>query len=65
MKNKDDLEEQGLLELCTNCGSINLIEYNIDQKEDRVVCGDCGTVDFTHCVSEVEYIAGLKTEEGG
>jgi ribosomal protein S27AE len=52
---KDDLEEFELLEVCTNCGSLNLQEYESSTSK-RIVCGNCGTVDFTHTITETEYI---------
>lgn len=62
--NKDDLEDQGLLEVCTNCGSLNLKEYGDSIEESkRIVCGDCGTVDFTHLVSETEYLINNKIKK--
>lgn len=56
---KDELEDQGLVEVCTNCGSMHLKEYN-----DRVVCTNCGTVDFVHQITEeeLEYQFKLKND---
>jgi hypothetical protein len=52
---KDELEENGLLEVCTACGSLNLHEYEASDGSKRIVCTHCGTVDFTHQVTEEEY----------
>lgn len=60
---RDELEDSGLLEVCTNCGSINLHEYEADNGDKRIVCTRCGIVDFTHTISEEEYEA-LQKENG-
>lgn len=64
IQSKDDLEEQGLIEVCTNCQSINLKEYkNSTTQEIRVVCEDCGTVDFTHVITEEEYVQNEENKK--
>jgi len=56
---KDELEDQGLLEVCSNCGSIHLKEYT----EGKTVCNNCGTVNFTHTITEEEYKINLEMQE--
>lgn len=60
---KDELEDKGLYEVCTNCGSINLHQYETDSGQPRVVCTNCGIVDFTHTITEEEYESTKKENE--
>jgi len=53
-KTKEELEEEGILEICKNCGSLHLIEYSADQVE----CRDCGAVNYTSYIKESD----LKTK---
>ncbi len=47
----DDLEEQGLVECCAHCNSLHItIEPNGSK-----YCNNCGTLDFTEIISEVEW----------
>lgn len=56
-KTKEELEEEGLLEICKNCGSLHLIEHSPDQIE----CRDCGAVNYTTYINETD----IKTVEYG
>lgn len=49
-KSKEELEEEGLLEVCKNCGSLHLIEHSPDQVE----CRDCGAVNYTVYIEEID-----------
>lgn len=49
---KDELEEQGLMEICKHCNSPYILD--IDRGEN-VMCNDCGTVDYTKYVTEQEF----------
>lgn len=48
---KDEMEEEGILEVCKNCNSIHLIEHS----DNQIECRDCGAVNYTKFVKEEEY----------
>lgn len=48
-KTSDELENEGLIEICKACNSINLKEHG-----KHVICGDCGSKDFTKEIKEEE-----------
>ena len=54
-KSKEELEDEGLLEICKNCSSLHLIEHSHDQVE----CRDCGAVNYTTYIKESD----LKTKK--
>lgn len=46
----NDLEEQGLVECCAHCNSLNILQMGED-----LFCKSCGTVNFTEIITEAEY----------
>lgn len=47
----DELEEQGLIEVCKHCGSPN-ITIEVDNQH---YCNSCGIVDYVEIISEEEF----------
>lgn len=58
----DRLEEEGKLEVCGSCGSLFLIELS---RANKVMCGDCGTTDFTKEIEEENYEQSSGDTNGG
>jgi len=56
---KDDLEEQGLYEVCNHCNSPALKQLD----NDNIYCTGCGTVNFTKVITEEELETELKRGE--
>lgn len=48
----EELEEQGLLEVCGHCGSLHVTVEDQNTK----YCNSCGIVNFTEVISEDEYV---------
>ena len=55
MNRSDRLEEEGRVEICAVCSSLNLQEVTLESK-DVVWCGTCGTTDYTKEVDLKEYL---------
>tara|TARA_R110000822_G_scaffold82509_6_gene195161 strand:- start:959 stop:1144 length:186 start_codon:yes stop_codon:yes gene_type:complete len=47
----EELEEQGLLEVCGHCGSLHITTEDNKTK----YCNSCGIVNFTDIISEEDY----------
>lgn len=47
----EELEEQGLVEVCKHCGSLHITV----EDGDRHYCNECGIVNYTEIISEDEY----------
>lgn len=52
----EELEEQGLVEVCSHCGSLHITV----EDDDLHYCNTCGTVDFTQTITEEEYESRTK-----
>ena len=57
MSISDRLEEEGKLEICKACFSAHVIET-----KDGVICGTCGTENYTIEIGEKDYFDPEKEE---
>ena len=52
--NNDQLEEQGKLEICSHCKSLNIQVMELSNGA-ILLCKNCGTSNLTEIVTEEEY----------
>ena len=52
--NNDELEEQGKIEICSHCKSMNIHSMELDN-EIVLLCKNCGTSGLTEIIDEADY----------
>lgn len=60
----DELEEKGLVVICSNCNSSNIrtVDGSMEGEDVVEMCFNCGAIDFTKPITEAEYEVLLKSE---